>query len=329
MDSRYLEKRTLKSLKETYGCGGHYLVAVSGGVDSVVMLEVLSRLKNAIDWQLTVVHVHHGVSENAAQNEYRNLAQNLVRKIALEKNYNFLTNDDLGEAHSIQIKSSEEALRNLRYAFFADWILQQKASGVLLAHQNQDWLESQLIQMIRGGGSLSNKQKNFKRLRPLADWSKQEVFQYANENQLTWLEDPSNGEDQTLRNWLRNKWLPDLENFRQGAVQTLGRSLELMQSQIGNSQELFTNQRLWLSSVEVSRPEFSALSNLDQRRVVAAMMNNSGVRNYSQSHIKEVVKRLDTNQNNLKFNTAKATWIVGPVAFSIHVDTRPDGSSLE
>ena len=321
MDSNYLEKRTLQRLKESPGSGGHYLLAISGGVDSVVMLEVLSRLQKALDWQLSVVHVHHGLSQEDTQQNFRDQAQDLVQKLAAQKNFEFLTNEK-----NIENKSSEESMRHFRYSWFQKWSEEKNASAVLLAHQNQDWLESQLIQMIRGG---VGGQENSNRLRPLSDWTKEEILFYAKDNQLKWLEDPSNETEHTLRNWLRQRWLPELEAYRTGSVETLARSIELLWSQNNNSQDLLTKQKLWLSSVEVSRSEFLALSEADQRRVIAAMMNNCGLRNYGQSHIKEVLKRLDTEQKSLRFNTAKATWSVSPVAFKIHSDARPDGSLAE
>lgn len=328
MDSGYLEKRTLQHLQESLGSGGHYLLAVSGGVDSVVMLQLLSRLQRALDWQLTVAHVHHGLSVNPVQQKFREEAQELVGKLAQEKGFEFLTNEKNAEN-----KDTEAAMRNFRYSWFAKWSEQKNTSGVFLAHQNQDWLESQLIQMIRGGSgnavNSTEKEQNFPRFRPLGNWSKQEVLTYAQENKLTWMEDPSNLENHTLRNWLRNQWLPELESYRAGGLEAFTRSLELLQSQNNNSQDLLKNQKLWLSSSEISRSEFLILSITDQRRVIAVMMNNCGVRNYTQAHIKEVLKRLDTEQKSLSFNTAKVTWSVSPVAFKIHSDTRPDGSLAE
>lgn len=311
MDSRYLEKRTLQRLQESPGQGGHYLLAVSGGSDSIVMLEVLSRIAKALNWQMSVAYVHHGVSSDKAQQKFRDDAQNLVQKSAEQKALPFLTNEGAGCENA----NTEEAMRNFRYMWFKKFSEKQKANAVLLAHQSQDWLESQLIQMIRGGVKESS---DATKLRPLSDWTKAEILFYAKDNQLEWIEDPSNETEHTLRNWLRNEWLPQLEAYRAGSLDAFARSLQLLWSQNSSSQDLFTNQRLWLSSTEVSRLEFLSMKESDQRRVIAAMMNNCGVRNYTQAHIKEVLKRLDTEQNNFIFNTAKATWSVGPVAFKIH-----------
>lgn len=326
MDLRFLEKRTLQRLQQSPGLGGSYILAVSGGVDSVVMLEVLSRIQKALGWNLSVAHVHHGESSDQAQNHFRQQTQDLVKNLAYQKNFVFLTNEA-----GTEIKDNEESMRNFRYTLLERWQDEQNAAAVLLAHQNQDWLESQLIQMIRGGVSTdpNNSRSSSVKLRPLGDWTKNEILFYANENQLTWFEDPTNEQGHTLRNWLRNQWLPQLEAYRSGSLETLARSLNLLWSQNNNSQDLLKKERLWLSPTEVSRPDFLVLSEADQRRVIAAMMNNSRLRNYSHSHVKEVMKRLDTEQNNFMFSTAKATWSVGPVAFKIHSDTRPDGSSVE
>lgn len=324
MDSKHLERRTLGRLQNELGPKGRYLLAVSGGVDSVVMLEVLSRLKNSLGWNMTVIHVHHGSTKNTVQQNFRDQAQKLVEKLALEKGLPFLTNvksDSEGET-----SDSEEGLRRFRYNFFNQWSVQYSNAPILLAHQSQDWLESQLMMLIRGTGTISENFQEFVRFRPLEDWSKEEILFYAKGEKLNWLEDPSNEQLGAFRNWLRQEWLPQLESYRQGNLQSFARSLNLLWSQKSTAQDLFNSTRLWLSSQEVSRREFTQLSLADQGRVLATMMNNSGVRNYTSAHIKEVLKRLDTDQKDLSFTTAKALWSASPDVIKIHLDSRPDGS---
>lgn len=321
-----LELRTLKKLQEEFGPKGHYLLAVSGGVDSVVMLEILSRIQAALDWKITVAYVHHGKAESAVQEAYRDQAQQLVEKLANEKDFDFVTNY---EDKNSFIGGSEEALRRFRYSYFKKWVGEKSITAVLLAHQSGDLLESQLIQLIRGTGISTSKTESFAKIRPLAECTKEEILVYAKENNLVWLEDPSNQETGTLRNWLRSEWLPQLERYREGSLESFSRSLELLWNHCENANEILFNKRLWISHKEVSRQEFLQLSLMDQRRVIAAMMNNAGAKNYALGHIKEVLKRLDTDQKELSFTVAKSTWHIGPVVFKIHVDSRPDGSSQE
>lgn len=193
------------------------LLGLSGGVDSVVLLHLLHRLAPCHDWQLSALHVHHGMSPHAdAWAEFcAALCEDL--KIPL-----IINRVDIAPLRSHGL---EAAARQLRHAAFAA----QSADFVVLAHHADDQAETLLLQLLRGAGvkgaaAMSALQGRL--LRPLLHRSRQEILDYAAAHQLRWIEDESNQDQGYPRNFLRHALLPRLAEHFPAYRQTLARSTQ-------------------------------------------------------------------------------------------------------
>ena len=168
-----------------------YLVAVSGGIDSVVLLHMLVNYK---EYEVVVAHFDHGIRPDSGDDA------RFVEGLAAHYNLPFVTRrEELG------IDVSEEIARNRRYAFLQDEAKKHEAM-IATAHHADDIVETIAINLTRGTGwrglaifdGLSI-------ARPLLHLTKTEIRQYASLHQLEWMEDSTNSETKYLRNRMRRK----------------------------------------------------------------------------------------------------------------------------
>jgi len=183
-----------------------YLLAVSGGVDSMVLAE-LFRL-SGFDFQ--VAHINYHLRE-----EDSNLDQKLVSDFCERYKIPFhlyeISEDDKQPEHSIQ-----NWAREVRYRFFRDIQKNQKLDILVTAHHLNDQLETFIINLSKASGirGLSGIPQNENGIiRPLLDFSKDEIYNFAKENQIEFREDKSNQKTDYLRNKIRHKIVPELEKI--------------------------------------------------------------------------------------------------------------------
>lgn len=166
-----------------------YLVAVSGGVDSVVLLDKLAKLG---DHYIIVAHFDHGIrAESAADARF-------VGELARRYDFPFVTKrEELGP------DASEDKARSRRYEFLRQAAQKHKAL-IATAHHKDDVVETIAINLQRGTGWRGLKVLAAKDVaRPLIKLSKIEIYDYACQNRLEWVEDSTNASNKYLRNRLR------------------------------------------------------------------------------------------------------------------------------
>lgn len=206
--------------------------ALSGGLDSVVLLHLLTRLRAEIPFALSAVHVHHGLQ--AAADDWVTFCRHYCQALAVALRVEYVQID------STQGLGIEAAARQARYAVFA----QTHAPLLALAHHADDQVETFFLSALRGGGirALSAmpplRPLNDKTVlwRPLLAFTRAELAAYADEHGLSYISDPSNQDSGYLRNWLRNnglpQWrerLPHLDQHIQAAVALLQDELTLLE----------------------------------------------------------------------------------------------------
>jgi len=180
------------------------ICAVSGGVDSVVLLHILKK----INAKIVLAHVNHNKREESKleQAAMEKLANDLSIPFEL-LDYHYTGNDNFhNEAH------------NARYSFFKKLCEKYNTNVIATAHHLDDQIETILIKLMEGsnlygygGISIINDDSEYKIIRPLLCVSKDEIYDYANKNKLVYFEDESNNEDDFLRNRIRHKIIPLLK----------------------------------------------------------------------------------------------------------------------
>lgn len=214
------------------------VVAVSGGVDSIVLLDMLMCLARRNDigkrnLHIAVVHFNHRLRGVEAEND-----ANFVRETC--KRYDipcYIAWADVERFAEIQSMTLEQAGRELRYKFLEFIAYKRRADAVLTAHTLNDSVETVLMNMLRGSGltGLSGipAQRPFgehtKLLRPLLGMKKAEIQEYATLRGLSWREDASNSQSVFRRNKIRNELLPLLErDYSSGIVDVLHRTSQII-----------------------------------------------------------------------------------------------------
>lgn len=192
-------------------------VALSGGVDSVVLLHLLHQLQKTHHFNLKASHVHHGLSKNA--DKWVKFCEKLCAKLSISLDVNYI---QLPQKKSLGI---EGEARRLRY----EKILQTKTDLVVLAHHEDDQAETFLLQLIRGAGvkglsSMAHFDDSRRLWRPLLNTSRSEIESYAKKHQLNWIEDESNQNTDFDRNFIRSKVLPILKNRFSHIIKVISRS---------------------------------------------------------------------------------------------------------
>jgi tRNA(Ile)-lysidine synthase len=271
------------------------LVAVSGGLDSMVLWDLLVK---AGFTELVVAHVHHG-----GRSQFRNQSALVVKQQAQKLGILFYL---LGP--SPQNLQSEAEMRLFRHHELELLRAQLLCKWIAFAHHQDDLLETRLLQLIRGtgvAGLQSLAPMAGTKWRPLLGVSRQQLEQYAKEQGLQWVEDPSNKSPRYLRNWLRHRWLSQLEKRRPGGVQCLARSLQNLADAC--SEEKFLLQK---KPSILKMAEYIALSPAQQRKKLAQALLNSGYKDFSLGQLKEIQKRLDKNQKQHRFSVGRMIWEV-------------------
>lgn len=206
-----LETVFLKRIQKNrwWQAGQPVVVAVSAGVDSMVLLTLLEQLPKSVRPQIIVAHVNHQLRQ-PSDSEQAFLEQYCVsHKLTFES-----TTWDLADhpTHGL-----EQAARDFRYAFFEQVMNVNGAQVLLTAHHQDDQVETVLMKLIRGGDltqltgiALARAFGDGQLIRPLLATSKTDLQAYANQHKITWFEDATNQESMTLRNELRNQIIPDL-----------------------------------------------------------------------------------------------------------------------
>ncbi len=230
-------------------------VALSGGLDSVVLLDTVckSRVNNK-QAQIFAFHIHHGLQKLA--DDWLIFCEQLSKKYKVHFDFRLLhLNTEEGNI--------EARARAGRYEALADLCEEYGIEDLLLAHHQNDQAETVLLQLLRGAGvaglsgmpvskAIQSGIRPITLWRPLLDQSRAELEAYAKEHKLKWIEDPSNQDRKYRRNAIRKDIVPKLEKIQPEAIANLARSASLLSDAqllldrlaLQDGKEIFSNESL-------------------------------------------------------------------------------------
>ena len=201
--------------------GDKIILALSGGIDSMVLADLL--LKAKVEFVAAHCNFH-------LRGEESNGDEKFVREFVEKNGIQYFVKHFDTEKHAIeQGVSIEMAARDLRYAWFEELRQQLGSDKIAVAHHADDQAETFFINLLRGAGLnglKGMKPKNGVIIRPLLWASREQIRKYAVENQILWREDHTNAESVYLRNKIRNQVLPTFDELQPEARQGLYKSLE-------------------------------------------------------------------------------------------------------
>jgi tRNA(Ile)-lysidine synthase len=254
---------------------GKYVVAVSGGVDSVVLLNLLS---NVPDLELVVAHYDHGIREDSAADKA------LVKGLAVQLGLPFFST-----AGNLGPKASEALAREKRYEFLRQVREQTAADAIVTAHHRDDFIETAIINIQRGTGrrGLSALGSTTELKRPLLAFSKAQLIDYAAAHQLTWHEDATNQDQAYLRNYVRHEIVPKFSRAEQAAFVALLRHTGTLNDQIdGVLKELLAAHA---PAMSLERQWFIDLPHEVAREVLLAWLRQTDIRHLDRKQVERIV----------------------------------------
>jgi len=190
------------------------LVAVSGGLDSVV----LTHLCHVLNLDITLAHCNFKL-RGKESDEDENFVLELANKLDLEVVVESFDTETFANTEKLSIQM---AARELRYDWFFNLAENLKFDDILTAHHADDNLETFLINLTRGtglNGLTGIPEVNENIVRPLLSFSREQLENYASENNIIWREDASNASDKYLRNKLRHHVIPILKELNPQLLQ--------------------------------------------------------------------------------------------------------------
>jgi tRNA(Ile)-lysidine synthase len=289
-----LEKKIYQELKPLRGQleNKNVVVAVSGGIDSVVLIHVLAALKTRFKYKLHIVHINHNVRGPESEADSRFVGE-LAKQLKVS-----LTRKKLPKFSK---SPSENTLREGRYKLLFEAAEKLKAAIVVTAHHQEDLLETRLMRLLQSTGIHGLKSMTLLSsegvLRPFISLTRRDIETYARSKNLAWRNDATNFDTTKFRNWIRRNWLGVLRREHPEYLGTLASSLE----------------RIISTHKATDAKEASSLAL--SRAIVSDDLVYSYLRYHAKSrvtsrHVTEFKKLLRSPKKKFRFRLAGVDWAV-------------------
>lgn len=325
MLEKVLETITKYNLIES---GDRIVLGVSGGPDSICMLEILNKLKDKLNFDIFVAHINHGIRENATIDEQ--YVENYCKKLDLEC---FILHADVnGYAKDNKI-GLEEAGRKVRYDFFDEILEKTNSNKVAIAHNKNDRVETIILNILRGSGVLGLKgiePKNGKYIRPLIEIDRFDIEEYCLQNNLNPRIDESNFENDYSRNKVRNIVIPYIkEEFNPNIIETITRLSDIVSEEnefleeeiqkhynnilideINLKENVYNSDKE--STIILDLKKFNILNKVIEKRILLYAIKKifGSTKNIEKVHLEDMIKLCNNNIGNKFLTPNKNTKIV-------------------
>jgi tRNA(Ile)-lysidine synthase len=270
---------------------GTYVIGVSGGVDSRVLLDVLHDQNQAEHrWKLVVAHLDHGIRPDSQED--RQFVQDLARQYGLPFVYNIV---------SLGSDASEALAREERYKFLNNTREASDAEAVITAHHQDDLLETAIINIMRGSGrkGLTALKNRPGLLRPLLKVPKSELLGYAKARGLKWREDSTNKDDTYLRNYVRHHMLTRFDD--QARAQFLANIDQLQDLNASVDAMLVEQLKLQDKPGTITRLWFNNLPHIVAKETIAAWLRANNLKDFSSKTLERLVVNAKSGHPGQRF----------------------------
>ena len=289
--------------------GDRIVLGVSGGPDSIAMLNILNDIRNDkkqhMNFDIIVAHVNHMIREEAIDDQ--KFVENFCKKIGVTF---YAKSIDVQKIANNKKIGTEEAGRVVRYEFFDEILEKTNSNKIAIAHNKNDRVETVIMNTLRGSGISGLKgiePKRGKYIRPLIECERTEIEKYCEQNKLEPRIDKTNFENIYTRNKIRNIVIPYIkEEFNPNIINTLERLSQLIceeEEYIENQVKKIYNSILMEEKEEqiiLDIKEFNKQEKVIKSRVllytITKLFGNS--KNIEKVHIEDIIKLCENNIGN-------------------------------
>lgn len=282
------------------------VLGVSGGPDSLFMLDILNKLKDELQIEIVVAHINHMIRDEADEEEQ------FVKEFCEKINVEFYSKRIKAEEYANKNKIGlEEAGRKIRYEFFEEVLQKTKANKIAVAHNKNDKVETMIMHLLRGSGVSGLQgiqvQTNNKIIRPIIEISREEIEKYCKEENLEPRIDKSNFDNTYTRNKVRNVVIPYInQEFNPNFIETMTRLSEVIaeENTFLNNLTKTEYQKIVLQKNEqeivLDLKKFNELDNIIKKRIILYTVSNlrGGSQGIEKVHIEDIVKLCQNNIGN-------------------------------
>ena len=287
--------------------GDKIVLGVSGGPDSIAMLDILKDLRNKFEFEIYVCHLNHMIRGQDAIND-----QKYVEQYCNKNQIEFFTkNVNIIEISNNQKIGTEECGRNARYNFFEEILEKTKSNKIATAHNKNDNAETVLMHLLRGSGISGLKGikpiRNNKFIKPLIECDRKEIEAYCKQKNLNPCIDKTNFENTYTRNKIRNIVIPYIKKeFNPNIIETLFRLSEVVSSEDEFldriTQKEFENIVLLENEhqIDLKLKEFNLLDNVIKNRLILLTTKKlfGTVNGIEKINIDDIIKMCNKNIGN-------------------------------
>ena len=308
------------------------IVALSGGMDSMCLLDIFYKLQSEFRYNLEAIHIHHGIRGIEADRDLRfvkKYCQSINIKIKVHK----VDAPQFAENNKLSL---EEGSRKLRYKIFKEEIDSLKSKGInayiLVAHHKNDQVETIIHNILRGSGTKGLIGMNYKNnyiLRPLLDYSKKDIENYIKSYNIPYVTDSTNMDTNYTRNYIRIELVDKLYKINENAANhiiELSKNIKEMNDYVDAVSE-YTYMHILKSqddrSITLNLKNFKTLNHIIKIGVIKLVISNltKTLKDITRTHFESIIElsdkqkgghldlpyniTLDKKQNNLTFSKNK------------------------
>jgi tRNA(Ile)-lysidine synthase len=274
---------------------GRYVLAVSGGVDSMVLMNLLLRCPEV---KLTIAHFDHGIRSDSIED------RRVVQSAAALHGLPFVYHEG-----QLGISASEATARKARYEFLRTVQLAAGAQAIITAHHQDDLLETAILNMLRGTNrrGLSSLQSRPDIIRPLLHVSKSEIIGHARRHDLIWREDSTNQDMKYRRNYVRQRIIPRLDTGARARL--LGIIADNLRINRELDQELINQLHYQHRAHTLNKSWFASLPHTVAREIMATWLREHGLNSFDRRTLERLTVMAKTQAVGQRINIFQKHWM--------------------
>jgi len=293
------------------------LIGVSGGPDSMSLLHFMMSIKEKYSLSVSVAHINHHTRKNE-----NNIEQEMIEELCIKNEIPLY----IGHFQKKTKRNFHEEARSFRYRFFYHIANKIKVNKIVLAHHQDDQVETILFKITRGNninGYMGMKKElkindNISVIRPLLDLSKEEVLKYCNENEVPYMIDSSNLSNKYTRNYIRNNIIPLFKNIQpdfNNKIMQFHEQIKEVNDYLQENSIILTNEmiilhkedRIVLDLIKLKK-NHRALIRVILINIVNLLYKDKFILTYEK--IKNIINIIFNQKPNITFNLGKNMYCV-------------------